>query len=90
MRILAISILLREALENAVQKRVQVTDRPIACLLSGGLDSSLITALVCKYTDPTKLKTFSIGLPGSEDVLYANKVATYLKTDHTSIILSEK
>ena len=85
-----VSILLREALENAVQKRVQVTDRPIACLLSGGLDSSLITALVCKYTDPTKLKTFSIGLPGSEDVLYANKVATYLKTDHTSIILSEK
>tara|TARA_B100001758_G_scaffold247910_1_gene268433 strand:- start:7428 stop:9050 length:1623 start_codon:yes stop_codon:yes gene_type:complete len=85
-----ISTLLRNALENAVQKRVEVTDRPIACLLSGGLDSSLITALVCKYTDPTKLKTFSIGLLESEDIVYAEKVAKYLKTDHTSIVVTEE
>ena len=84
-----ITMLLREALENAVRKRVEVTDRPIACLLSGGLDSSLITALVCKYTDPTKLKTFSIGLPGSEDMIYAEKVANHLKTDHTSVVVTE-
>ena len=84
-----ITMLLREALENAVRKRVEVTDRPIACLLSGGLDSSLITALVCKYTDPTKLKTFSIGLPGSEDMIYAEKVAKHLKTDHTSVVVTE-
>ncbi len=84
-----ITMLLRDALENAVRKRVEVTDRPIACLLSGGLDSSLITALVCKYTDPTKLKTFSIGLPDSEDVIYAEKVAKHLNTDHTSILVTE-
>ena len=84
-----ISIILRNALENAVRKRVEVTDRPIACLLSGGLDSSLITALVCKFTDPTKLKTFSIGLPESEDIVFAEKVAKHLNTDHTSIIMSE-
>ena len=84
-----VTLLLRGALENAVQKRVEVTDRPIACLLSGGLDSSLITALVCKYTDPTKLKTFSIGLPDSEDVRFAEKVAKHLKTDHTSILVTE-
>ena len=84
-----ITMLLREALENAVRKRVEVTDRPIACLLSGGLDSSLITALVCKYTDPTKLKTFSIGLPGSEDMIYAEKVAKHLNTDHTSVVVTE-
>ena len=81
--------LLQSALENAVKKRVEVTDRPIACLLSGGLDSSLITALVCKYMDPTQLKTFSIGLPDSEDMKYAEKVAKHLNTDHTSIVMTE-
>ena len=81
------------SLENAVKKRVNNTDRPIACLLSGGLDSSLVTALVSKYYDHEKngrLKTFSIGLPGSEDLKYAKKVAEFLKTDHTSIEMSEK
>ena len=81
------------SLKNAVKKRVNNTDRPIACLLSGGLDSSLITALVSEYYDSEKngpLKTFSIGLPGSEDIKYAKKVADFLKTDHTSIEMSEK
>ena len=81
--------LLQNGLENAVKKRVENTDRPIACLLSGGLDSSLITALVCKYTDPSRLKTFSIGLPGSVDIIYAEKVAKHLNTDHTSIVMTE-
>lgn len=76
-------------LEYAVKKRVlETTDRPIACLLSGGLDSSLITALVKKhYTG--ELKTYSIGMKGSEDLKKAKEVAKYLKTTHTEIILSE-
>ena len=45
--------------------------------------------MVCKYTDPSQLKTFSIGLPESEDMKYAEKVAKHLNTDHTSIVLSE-
>lgn len=77
---------------NAVQKRVDNTDRPIACLLSGGLDSSLITALVCRYyqTDTRKLETYSIGMEGSEDLAYAKKVALFLGTKHTEIIESEE
>jgi asparagine synthase (glutamine-hydrolysing) len=72
----------------AVQKRVQTTDRPIACLLSGGLDSSIVTSIVSKiYTN--QLETYSIGLENSEDLLYARKVATYLNTKHTEIIVSE-
>ena len=78
-----------EALMNAVKKRVVGTsDRKIACLLSGGLDSSLVAALVNKYYDG-ELETYSIGMPGSEDVKYAEIVATHLGTKHTSIIVSE-
>ena len=80
-----------QRLKEAVKKRVQTTERPIACLLSGGLDSSLITALVSEhFTDKSKLETYSIGLEGSEDIKYAEKVAKYLGTNHTSIIMTEQ
>ena len=75
-------------LTSAVVKRIHTSDRPIACLLSGGLDSSLITSIVSKFYSK-KLKTFSIGLKGSEDLKYARIVADYLQTDHTEIIVSE-
>jgi asparagine synthase (glutamine-hydrolysing) len=80
-------------LYEAVKKRVLVTERPIACLLSGGLDSSLITALVneChKQKSDIPLETFSIGLSGSEDLKYARIVADYLGTNHTEILLTEQ
>ena len=77
-------------LTAAVQKRVVGTsERKIACLLSGGLDSSLIAALVNKYYG-AGLETYSIGMPGSEDVKYAELVASYLGTVHTSVIVSEQ
>lgn len=81
-------------LNTAVVKRCLTTERPIACLLSGGLDSSLITSLVNNfYTSnklPTKLETYSIGLEGSEDLKYARIVADYLGTKHTEIVVTEK
>lgn len=79
-------------LKNAVYKRCKTTDRGIACLLSGGLDSSLITALVNSYyqeNDLGKLETYSIGIEGSEDLKYAKIVASYLGTNHTEIALTE-
>jgi asparagine synthase (glutamine-hydrolysing) len=77
------------ALNNAVKKRVVgTTDRPIACLLSGGLDSSLIAALVSKYYDK-KLETYSIGMPGGEDLKFARIVADHIGSKHTEIIVSE-
>jgi len=78
-------------LEKAVQKRL-IGDRQIGCLLSGGLDSSIIASLLCKtyQTKNRKLKTFSVGLKGSVDLYYAKIVADYLKTDHTELILSEE
>lgn len=84
--------MIRNSLYDAVLKRVHTTDREICCLLSGGLDSSLITSIVhSMYQTPERLlKTFSIGLKGSEDLKYAKLVADYLQTDHTEIIVSEK
>jgi len=82
---------IRNALIAAVNKRVNNTDREVACLLSGGLDSSLITALVARVLpDPSNLKTWSIGMIGSEDLRYAEMVADHIGSDHHSIILSKQ
>lgn len=79
-----------EKLNNAVKKRVIGTsERPIACLLSGGLDSSLITAFVKKYYNGV-LETYSIGMEGSEDLKHARMVAEHLGTKHTEIILTNQ
>lgn len=78
-------------LNAAVMKRVIGTcERPIACLLSGGLDSSLTTALVNKYYKSMghKLETYSIGMEGSEDLRNARIVANHLNTKHTEIIMT--
>lgn len=73
---------------EAVKKRI-MSDRPIGCLLSGGLDSSLVAAILQKNIS-FKLKTFSIGLEGATDLLYAKKVADYIGSDHTEVIISEE
>ena len=79
---------------SAVDKRCLTTERPIACLLSGGLDSSLIAALVSDYYKSNHyekpLETYSIGLKGSEDLKYARIVADYIGSKHTEIIVTEK
>jgi asparagine synthase (glutamine-hydrolysing) len=79
-------------LENAVKKRM-MSDRKICTLLSGGLDSTLVTAILCnQYDDPSKLDTYSIGLEGSEncaDIYYSRMAAKYLGTNHHEIIVSE-
>ena len=81
-------------LNEAVIKRCNATERPIACLLSGGLDSSLIAALVsnyfCKFKKENQIETFSIGLKESEDIRYARIVADYIGSKHTEIIVTEK
>lgn len=76
-------------LNDAVRKRVVgTTERDIACCLSGGLDSSLIAALVSKYYDGI-LETYSIGMLGSDDLKCARMVAHHIGSNHTEIVLSE-
>ena len=80
---------IKSFLEKAVKKRL-LSDRPIGCLLSGGLDSSLITALVARHYPKGHLKTFSVGMEGSVDLKYAKMVADFIGTDHHEVILTEQ
>ena len=72
---------------NAVDKRL-MSDRNICCLLSGGLDSTIVTALVAQQLNGKSLNTYSIGMKGSVDLKYSKIAADYLKTNHTIIELS--
>lgn len=79
---------LKELLEASVQRRL-VADVPLGAFLSGGIDSSIITALAAKHTK--NLNTFSIGYkdePLFDETQYAALVAKKYKTNHTVFSLS--
>lgn len=84
---------IRQLLEKGVDKRL-MSDRPIGCLLSGGLDSSIIAALLAerikKNNPENRLQTFSVGLPGSEDLRYARIVAEHIGSEHHEHLVSEE
>lgn len=73
---------LRSSLEKAV-KRQLMSDVPYGVLLSGGLDSSIISAIAAKNTD--SLHSFAIGLEGSPDLVAARKVAKHIRTTHHEV-----
>jgi asparagine synthase (glutamine-hydrolysing) len=77
----------RDALRTAVRRRM-IADVEVGVLLSGGLDSSLVVALLAEAGQP--LRTFSIGFPSSEDedgdeFEYSDAVAHKFGTDHRQI-----
>ena len=83
---------IKSKLIDSVKKRL-ITDRPFGCLLSGGLDSSIIVSIICNLSrqcGKPNVRTFSIGLEGSPDLLAAQKVANYLGTEHTSVTVSKE
>lgn len=78
---------IRDSLTDAVKKRL-MSDVPIGVLLSGGLDSSLTSAIASRLMkDQGKaLHSFSIGLdPDAPDAAAARKVADFLGTEHHEI-----
>lgn len=74
---------LDEILSDAVEKRM-ISDVPIGAFLSGGIDSSIIVAMMSKKkTNP--IKTFTIGFDEKkyDESMHAQNVASYLETDHS-------
>lgn len=81
---------LQEILKSSVEYRM-IADVPIGAFLSGGVDSSVITALMAKNSSKP-IKTFTIGFEeeGFNEFEYANIIANKYKTEHREIILSGK
>lgn len=78
---------LKNLLELSVLKRM-MSDRPIGCLLSGGLDSSIVVSILSKLLPNNKLNTYSIGIKGSEDLRCARIVAEHCNTNHTEVLFT--
>lgn len=75
------------ALISAVHKRLS-SERSIGFLLSGGLDSSLVVAIAAQIIGKENVRTFSIGMAGGTDLVYARKAAEYLGTQHTEVLFT--
>jgi len=79
---------LRELLESSVKYRM-IADVPFGAFLSGGVDSSVITALMARNSS-VPIKTFTIGFKeeGFNEFEYANIIADKYDTDHKEIVVS--
>lgn len=81
-----------EGIERLVTQAVDMrmmSDVPLGALLSGGLDSSIIVALMCQLTNK-RVRTFSIGFEakGYDEAEYANLVAKHCGAEHLAFVFS--
>jgi len=82
---------LEDILTKSVKKNLSGIEKgDIAISLSGGLDSSLVTALARTAFPKAKIITFTLGAKGNPDFLSAKKVAQIFKTDHHEYIPSQE
>jgi len=83
--------LLRNVVQEAVRKRL-ISDVPLGAFLSGGIDSSIVVAVMATIHDGP-VRTFSIGYPDSpmfDEAAYADEVAKRYSTRHTLINLDQR
>ncbi len=77
-------------LSNVIKKQM-ISDVPLGCFLSGGIDSSLIAAVMQKVSS-NQVNSFTIGFnnPKFNEAENAKKIANYLGTNHTELYVTEK
>lgn len=68
-------------------KRRLMADKPIAFLLSGGVDSSLVAAIACRLLD-RPIRTFCCGMSEGTDLRYARMVSKYIGSHHTEVFFT--
>jgi len=78
---------IRGALVTAVERRM-MADLPVGVFLSGGLDSSIVAAIMARVADPAHgpVRSFAAGTAGSSDLIAARRIAEHLGLDHTEIV----
>ena len=81
---------LKQKLSDSIEMRM-IADVPLGTFLSGGYDSSLMTAMA-QSKSKKPVKTFSIGFEDKKynEAIYAKEVAEYLGTEHTEMYITEK
>lgn len=79
---------LEKVLEVSVAGQM-LADVPLGAFLSGGVDSSLVVALMARQST-NRIKTFSIGFsePGYDEAVFAKAVAKHIGTDHTELYVT--
>ena len=80
---------IRELLDRAIKRRL-IADVPVGVFLSGGIDSSAVTALASRHISNGKLKTFSVGFHEKtfDETRFGRRVSWQFKTDHQIETLS--
>jgi asparagine synthase (glutamine-hydrolysing) len=80
---------LRQQLEETIQQHLQA-DAPVACILSTGLDSGIITALACQQ-HPGRISSFTVAFPGTapDEGQLARELARHCGSDHYELQLDD-
>ena len=76
----------KQSVINSIKRRLD-SDRPLAFLLSGGVDSSLVAAISAKLLN-YPIRTFCCGMNEGTDLLYARKVANHIGSNHTEVFFT--